>query len=95
MVVELAASVGRDALMRQLFQQVDDGSGDAIGRLALRLAAQEQAALSVDHGRTTGFSYCAAHGVGFPIAQSRRSLIYDVQDSALSRDPFSAWLIDL
>lgn len=55
--------------MRRVFQQVDDGPGDAVGGLALRLAAQKHTALSVDRSGTTGFPYCAAHGIGFPAAQ--------------------------
>ena len=61
-VGELAATVGRDVLMRQIFQQVDDGPVDAVGGLAFRFAAQEKAALSADQSDTTGFSSCAAHG---------------------------------
>ena len=55
--------------MGQIFQHIDDGSGDAVGRLGCRLAAQEHAALAVDQSDTTGFPYCAADGIGFPVAQ--------------------------
>ncbi len=68
-VVEFTAAVGRDALMRQVFQQVDDSSGNAVGGLPFRFAAQEQATLSVDQSDKTGFSYRAAYGIGFPVAQ--------------------------
>ncbi len=68
-IAELAAAIRSDALMGQIFQHIDDGSGDAVGRLGCRLAAQEHAALAVDQSDTTGFPYCAADGIGFPVAQ--------------------------
>ncbi len=69
-IVELAPPVRSDALMRQIFQHIDDGSGNAVGGLALHLAAQEHTALPVDQGDKAGFSDSAADGIGFPIAQT-------------------------